>query len=45
MLPTFVEVRRLAIRERRNIIAKVLRANDDVQTIQFGPRGGWKVIA
>lgn len=44
MLPTFGEVRRLAMRERRAIVAKVLRADDSVQTIRFGPRGGWSVL-
>ena len=44
MLPLFGEVRRLAMRERRVIVAKVLRADDSVQTIRFGPRGGWSVM-
>lgn len=44
MLPTFGEVRRLAMRERRVIVAKVLRADDNVQTVRFGPRGGWIVL-
>lgn len=44
MLPLFGEVRRLAMRERRVIVAKVLRADDSVQTVRFGPRGGWRVL-
>ena len=44
MLPLFGEVRRRAMRDRRVIVAKVLRADDSVQTIRFGPRGGWSVM-
>ena len=44
MPPLFGEMRRLAMRERRVIVAKVLRADDSVQTVSFGPRGGWRVI-
>lgn len=40
-LPTFSEVRFRAMREKLTIIAKVLRADDSVETIKFGPRGGW----
>ena len=41
-LPTFAEVRFLAMREKRSIVAEVLRADDTIETIAFGPRGGWR---
>lgn len=42
MLPTFSEIRFKAMREKRTIVARVLRADDSVAVIRFGPRGGWR---
>lgn len=42
--PTFSEIRNKAKRERTTIVCQVIRANDEIQTVQFGPRGGWMVI-
>jgi len=39
---TFSEVRMRAMRKRCWITATVLRANDEIWTVRFGPRGGWK---
>ena len=44
MLPTFGEVRRSAIKHRKVIVCKVMMANDDIQLVRFGPRGGWSFI-
>ena len=43
-LPLFWDVRFRAMREKRTIIAKVLRADDSVAVIRFGPRGGWSFV-
>jgi len=43
-VPTFAEARAMAKREKRQIVAKVLRADDSVETVVFGPRGGWTVV-
>jgi hypothetical protein len=39
-IPTFREIWLKAKRERREIVATVLMANDAVLRIKFGPRGG-----
>lgn len=33
-----------AKRERREIIATVMMADDSIRTVKFGPRGGWKFV-
>ena len=40
-IPLFVEVRRLAIKERREITCVVMMHDDSVRLVSFGPRGGW----
>lgn len=40
-IPLFVEVRRLAIKERREITCVVMMHDDSLRLIRFGPRGGW----
>lgn len=40
-VPTFREVWFRAKRERREIVADVLMADDSVRAVRFGPRGGW----
>jgi hypothetical protein len=44
MTPLFPHVRRQAMRERRTIQCHVIMATDEVKLINFGPRGGWKVL-
>lgn len=43
-LPLFVEVRRKAIRMKTSITATVMFANDSIARVQFGARGGWKIV-
>lgn len=43
-LLTWREVWFRAKRERRQIIADVLMADDTVRTVKFGPRGGWSFV-
>jgi hypothetical protein len=43
MIPTFSEIRLRAKRERREIIAIVMMANDEIKRVKFGPRGGWEI--
>ena len=43
-LPLFSEIRRKAMREKREIVAEVMMADDSVCLIRFGPRGGWRKI-
>jgi hypothetical protein len=43
--PTFGEMRSKAKRLGAVIVCQVMMANDDIKTIQFGPRGGWKVLS
>lgn len=42
MIRTFGEVRAQARAEKRAIIETVLRADDSIERIAFGPRGGWR---
>jgi len=42
--PTFGEMRSKAKRLRTTIVCQVMMANDQIETVQFGPRGGWKFI-
>ena len=44
-LPTLKDIRFQAKRERREIVARVLLADDTIATIKAGPRGGLKVLA
>jgi hypothetical protein len=41
MIRTFKEARDQARAEKRTITEAVLRGDDTVETITFGPRGGW----
>lgn len=43
-LPTFGEVRRRAMREKRVIMRVVLMADDTPSLVRFGPRGGWRAM-
>lgn len=43
MIPTFSEIRFRAKRERREIVAFVMMANDEIKRVKFGPRGGWVI--
>ncbi|PTX49105.1 hypothetical protein IQ03_04801 [Gemmobacter caeni] len=43
-LPTLAEVRSKARREKREIVERVLMANDSVACIKAGPRGGLKIL-
>lgn len=40
-VPLWREVWFQAKRERREIVAQVLMADDSVRVVRFGPRGGW----
>ena len=44
ILPLWREVWFRAKRERRTIEAVVMMADDTIQRVRFGPRGGWRVI-
>jgi hypothetical protein len=44
MIQTFKEVRCIALREKRSIVAVVLMCNDAIRTVRFGPRGGWAFV-
>jgi hypothetical protein len=41
--PTFKDVWFAAKRERRVIVAMVLMADDTIQMVKFGPRGGHSI--
>lgn len=43
-LPTLAEVRSKARREKREIVERVLMADDSVACIKAGPRGGLKIF-
>jgi hypothetical protein len=45
MIPLFPHVRRQAMRERRTIKCRVMMATDEIKLVQFGPRGGWRVVS
>lgn len=40
-IPLFVEARRSAIKERREITCVVMMSDDSLRLVRFGPRGGW----
>lgn len=42
--PLWKDVWLKAKRERRKIVATVMMADDSIKVVEFGPRGGWKVI-
>lgn len=44
-LPTLKEVRAQAKREKRDIVARVLLADDTIATVKAGPRGGLRIMA
>ena len=44
IIPTWKDVWLQARRERRSIVALVMMADDSIKRVQFGPRGGWKVV-
>ena len=41
-LPTYTEVRSWAMRAKQTYKAVIVCANDEIQLMQFGPRGGAK---
>lgn len=43
-LPLWRDVWFQAKRQKTRIVATVLMGNDDVRTVEFGPRGGWKFL-
>ena len=44
-LPLLKEIRAQAKREGRDVVARVLLADDTIVTIKAGPRGGLRVLA
>lgn len=40
-IPLFREVRFQAMREKREIVCKVMMADDSIRLVRIGPRGGW----
>ena len=44
-LPLLKEIRAQAKREKRDVVARVLLADDTVATVKAGPRGGIKILA
>lgn len=44
-LPTLKDVRAQAKREKRDIVSRVLLADDTIATIKAGPRGGLRIMA
>mgnify|MGYP006928193328 FL=1 len=40
-VPTFREVYLRAKREKSEIVAVVMMADDSIRKVKFGPRGGW----
>lgn len=44
-LPTLKDVRAQAKREKRDIVERVLLADDTIATIKAGPRGGLRILA
>ncbi len=44
IFPLWKEVWLKAKRERREIVARVMMADDTIHLVKFGPRGGWKVL-
>lgn len=43
-IPLFRDVYFKARKERREIVAIVLMANDERRKVRFGPRGGWRFM-
>jgi len=43
-VPTFREVYLRAKREKSQIVATVMMANDVIRKVRFGPRGGWEFV-
>jgi len=43
-VPTFREVYLRAKREKSEIVAIVMMADDSIRKIKFGPRGGWVFV-
>lgn len=44
-LPLLKDIRKQAKDEKRDIVARVLLADDTVATVKAGPRGGLKILA
>lgn len=44
-LPTLKDIRAQAKREKRDIVARVLLADDTIATVKAGPRGGLRIMA
>ena len=44
-LPLLKEIRAQAKNEKRDVVARVLLADDTIATIKAGPRGGLRILA
>ena len=42
--PLFLDVLHRAKREGITITCEVMRANDEIWLVRFGPRGGWRKL-
>lgn len=44
IIPLWRDVWRQAQKEKREIVAVVMMADDSIRKVRFGPRGGWKFV-
>lgn len=44
-LPLLKDIRAQAKRENRDVVARVLLADDTIATVKAGPRGGLRILA
>ena len=45
LMPTLAELRAQARREKRDVVARALLADDTVATVKAGPRGGLRILS
>jgi hypothetical protein len=45
LLPTVAELRAQAKREKRDVVARALLADDTIATVKAGPRGGLRILS